>query len=77
MIACSHSPSYVLDAASHWPAIQLWSSGEYLTNKTKDLALSERLQNGKSVSLDITSSNPLAEDIYLPLVIQCEEFVKR
>lgn len=68
---------YYLDAVSHWPAVQQWSSMDYLSNKTKDPDMAEQLQHGQSLSINITSSSPLAEDIYLPLVIQCEEFVKR
>ena len=66
-----------LDGVYHWPAIQQWNSMEYLVNKTKDLDVLEKLQLGKSISFNITSANPLSEDIYLPLVIQCEEFLKR
>lgn len=68
---------YYLDAVSHWPAIQKWSSLDYLINKTKNLDVSKQFQHGQPISFNISSVNSLAEDIYLPLLIQCEEFVKR
>ena len=70
--------SLSLDTVRHWPAIQKWSNIDYLLEILKDdqSGTIEKLEAKSSVSFNITSSNPLSDDVLLPLILQCEEFVK-
>ncbi|XP_066931195.1 uncharacterized protein [Clytia hemisphaerica] len=72
-----YKPLLIQDTVNHWPAIQKWGIADYLLGKLKEdqSGIAEKLKAQSSVSSNITNSNPLSDDVFLPLILQCEEFV--
>jgi len=69
---------FILDAVSYWTAIKRWEEEEYFTKQlaNEDQTTIESTKKKLSISFNISKSSLLANDIYLPLIIQCQELVQ-
>lgn len=83
-ISCLFKCFNFIEAVLHWPALQNWSSS-YLKEKfendesqllQEDVPLHDLMEAEKSINVSVLKTNELSRDIYLPFLIQCEEFIK-